>query len=133
MVSIRLKKHKNLKNLIIVYASLTTQKMKFPIEDFFSKCDQICRKLRIWSHSLKKSLMENLIVCIVAELDSEFLLQCRDSIAMPNFFNFRISSQSLKASLTYKQCQLKLSFYTLKFQCLLIDLRVLIGPYSKFC
>ena len=105
MVSIRLKKHENLKNLIIVYASLTTQKMKFPIEDFFSKCDQICRKPRIWSHSLKKSLMENLIVCTVAELDSEFLLQCRDSIAMPNFLNFRVSSQSLKASLTYKQCQ----------------------------
>ena len=33
--------------------------MKFPIKDFFSKCDQIRRKLRIWSHLLKKSLMEN--------------------------------------------------------------------------
>ena len=32
--------------------------------DFFSKCDQIRRKLRIWSHLLKKSLMENFIfVC----------------------------------------------------------------------
>ena len=35
--------------------------MKFSIKDFFSKCDQIRRKLRIWSHLLKKSLMENLI------------------------------------------------------------------------
>ena len=35
--------------------------MKFSIKDFFSKCDQIRRKLWIWSHSLKKSLMENFI------------------------------------------------------------------------
>ena len=38
----------------------TTQKIKFSIKDFFSKCHQICRKLRIWLHLLKKSLMVNL-------------------------------------------------------------------------
>ena len=37
--------------------------MKFSIKEFFNKCDQIRRKLRIWSHLLKESLMENLIVC----------------------------------------------------------------------
>ena len=37
---------------------ITAQKMKFSIKDFFNKCDQIRRKLRIWSHLLKKSLME---------------------------------------------------------------------------
>ena len=31
------------------------------IKDFFSKSDQIRRKLRIWSHLLKKSLLENFI------------------------------------------------------------------------
>ena len=41
--------------------TLTVQKMKFSIKDFFSKCDQIRRKLRIWSHLLKKSLMKNFI------------------------------------------------------------------------
>ena len=40
---------------------LTAQKIKFSIKNFFSKCDQIRRKLRIWSHLLKRSLMENLI------------------------------------------------------------------------
>ena len=38
--------------------------MKFCIKDFFSKCDQIrcfLSFLRIWSHLLKKSLMENFI------------------------------------------------------------------------
>ena len=37
----------------------TTQKMKFSTKEFFSKCDQIRIKLRIWLHLLKKSLMEN--------------------------------------------------------------------------
>ena len=35
--------------------------MKFFIEDFFTKCDQIHKKLRIWSHLPKKSLMKNYI------------------------------------------------------------------------
>ena len=39
--------------------------MKFSIKDVFSKCDKIRRKLRIWSHLLKKFLMENLIFCAV--------------------------------------------------------------------
>ena len=33
----------------------------FPLRIFFSKCDQIRSKLRIWSHLLKKSVMENFI------------------------------------------------------------------------
>ena len=41
----------------------TAQKMKFSIKDFFSKCDQFRIFLRIWSHLLKKSLMENVIIC----------------------------------------------------------------------
>ena len=39
--------------------------MKFSIKDFFSKCDQLPSFLRIWSHLLKKSLMENFIFCVV--------------------------------------------------------------------
>ena len=42
------------------------QKMKFSIKDFFNKCDQICRKLQIWSHLLKKSLIENFIFCALS-------------------------------------------------------------------
>ena len=47
--------------------------MKFSIRDFFSKCDQIRRKLRIWSHSMKKSLMENLIFCTVMQKIHPFM------------------------------------------------------------
>ena len=36
----------------------TAQKMKFSNKDFSSKSDQIRRKLRTWSHLLKKSLMK---------------------------------------------------------------------------
>ena len=39
--------------------------MKFSVEDFFSKCDQIRSFLRIWSHLLKKCSMENFIFCTV--------------------------------------------------------------------
>ena len=39
--------------------------MKFSIKDFFSKCDQSRSLLRIWSHLLKKSLMENFNFCAV--------------------------------------------------------------------
>ena len=48
----------------------TAQKMKFSIKDFFSKCDQIRRKLRILSHLLKKSLMENIIFYAVSVIFS---------------------------------------------------------------
>ena len=50
-------------NLVSGY--YTSQKVKFFIKDFFSKYDQICRKLRIRSHLLKKSSMENFIFCAV--------------------------------------------------------------------
>ena len=43
------------------FENVTTQKMKFSIKYFIGKCYQIRRKLRIWSHLLKKSLMENFI------------------------------------------------------------------------
>ena len=39
----------------------TTQKMKFFIKDFFSKCGQIRSFLRIWLYLLMKCLMENFI------------------------------------------------------------------------
>ena len=49
----------------LLCALYTAQKMKFSIKDSFSKCDQICNFLRISSHLLKKSLMENFIFCEV--------------------------------------------------------------------
>ena len=41
----------------------TAPKMTFSFKGFFIKCNQIRRKLRIWSYLLKKSLKENSIFC----------------------------------------------------------------------
>ena len=49
---------------------LTANKMKFSIKDFFIKCDQIRRKLRIWLHLLKKSLMKFFIFCAISYVRS---------------------------------------------------------------
>ena len=38
---------------------MTTQKMKFSIKDLVIKCDDICGFVRIRTHLLKKSFMEN--------------------------------------------------------------------------
>ena len=43
--------------------------MKFSIKNFFSKWDEIRKNLRIWSHLLKKSFMENFIFCAVLQSD----------------------------------------------------------------
>ena len=61
------KGHKNYVTDLYLMNSVptTAQKVKFSIKDFFNKCDQIRRKLRIWSHLLEKSLMENFIFCAV--------------------------------------------------------------------
>ena len=52
-------------------AIIIAQKMKFSIKNFFSKYDQIRRNLRIWSHLLQKSLMENFVFCAVND-DNQF-------------------------------------------------------------
>ena len=62
---LRIKMFLEYENFQKVFARITEQKMKFFIKDFFSKCDQIRRELRRWSHLLKKSLMENFIFCAV--------------------------------------------------------------------
>ena len=47
---------------LIFYKKKTNcTKIKFSIKNFFNRCDRIRRKLRICSHLLKKSLMENFI------------------------------------------------------------------------
>ena len=47
----------------------TAQTMKFSIKDFFRKCKQILRFLRIWSHLRMKSLMETFIsLCSDSEM-----------------------------------------------------------------
>ena len=64
----------------------TAQIMKFSIKNIFSKYDQIRRKLQIWSHLLKKSLMENLIFCAMKLMK------------LPAAYTLNIKNRSHKAS-----------------------------------
>ena len=43
------------------------QKKKLSIKHFFSKCEQIRRKLRIWFDLLKKTLMKKVRSCAVID------------------------------------------------------------------
>ena len=59
--------------------------MKCSMKGFFSKCDQIRKKLRIWSlYWTNKPLMENFIFCAVKQLIEGYneglflLLSCVD-------------------------------------------------------
>ena len=61
--------------------------MKFSIKDFFSKCDQIQRKLWICSHLLKKSLMENLIFCAALVNIFWFIVKIAATIILQNTFS----------------------------------------------
>ena len=52
--------------------------MKFSIKDFFSKCDQIRNFLGIWSHLLKKSIMENFIFCALTVIIDRVIINIRE-------------------------------------------------------
>ena len=82
--------------LSCLHLTLTAQKMKFAIKDFFSKCDQIRRKLRIWSHLLKKSLMENFIFCAVLCIETQFLSLFPNIMKTANFWLKMLMSVELK-------------------------------------
>ena len=56
---------------ILINAASTAQKMKISIKDFCSKYDQIWSFLRIWSHLLKKYLIENFLFCAVQCLEAQ--------------------------------------------------------------
>ena len=43
----------------VFFSTIKVNKKGKVFQDFFRQYHQICKKLRIWSHLLKKSLMEN--------------------------------------------------------------------------
>ena len=58
------------------------------MKDFFSKCDQIRRKLLIWSHLLNKSIQENFIFCAV---QTELYMLLKN-----NFLSCRVHNTQIK-------------------------------------
>ena len=71
----------------------TAQKMEFSIKVFFSKCDEIRSFLRILSHLLKKSLMENFIFvqCDTANWSHLKMCKIRVDMIMTSFFKAYVS------------------------------------------
>ena len=72
--------------------------MKFSIKDFFSKCGEVRSFLQIWSHLLKKSLMENFVFvhcCYYNDLESnvQFYNNYYNSIIL---FNITILTENNK-------------------------------------
>ena len=108
--------HKNIGCYLIYYLirpSYHCTKNELSIKNFFSKCDQIRRKLRIWSHLLKKSSVENFIFCAVYA--SEWFLQ--SLLTTCAFcYNYEIDIFSCN----YALCLLVFTFFLIKFYpCLL--------------
>ena len=66
---------------------LPIQKMKFSTKDFFSKCDQIRKKLRILSHLLKKFFMENFIFCALSPIRMTFFVSFALFLCKPTILN----------------------------------------------
>ena len=72
------------------------KKMKFSIKGFLSKCDQIRSSLRIWSHILKNSLLENLLFCVVHRMRTHLSItqwQSKKTFENPFIFSGRIFYQ----------------------------------------
>ena len=110
-------------------AKTKAREMKFFIEDFFSKCDQFRRKLLIWSHLLKKSLMENLIFC------AYFSEQKKTKTAdywRTHFSNIILVIASYPAETAFQKGLSKFIEISLQHGCFPINLlHVLRTPFSK--
>ena len=92
----------------------TAQKMRFSIKDFFSKCDQIRSFLRIWSHLLKKSLMENFIFCEV--LVKKLKLKSDSQLVYPSQWNpFKNDEKRFLLYLKSSFCSQYIYFFVLTF------------------
>ena len=82
------------------------KKMKFSIKDFFSKCDQIHRKLRIWSHLPKKSLMGNFIFYAVHDINYIYIKCSEDiqDVLRVMYVQFTTSDQIIAKNTNFTLC-----------------------------
>ena len=79
--------------------------MKFSIKNLSSKCDQIRSFLRIGSHLLKKSLMENFIFCAVFGI-----IYLLGKVLIAVFYDCE-TSELMEGSLTVSQSKSSLKLF----------------------
>ena len=89
----------------------TAQKLKFSIKDFFSKCNKIRSFLWIWSHLLKKSLMENFIFWALNFLDSIWFLQKRSEFFLGILSNKQEFLWKAFAIAIFNSINIQLNYY----------------------
>ena len=88
--------------------------MKFSIKDFFSKCDQILRKLRISSHLLKNTSWRLLL--LVDNVNKEYeQFSGSESSASGCCLTFAWIFVNFSLALLIKVLLIKESMYSLKF------------------
>ena len=95
-------------------------KNEFFIKDFFSKFDQVPRKLRIWSHLLKKTLMKNFIFCVVryllhkSNIAGNYWLPWRHFISPWGILLFTVTSSNIGDQESFAECfQLEIILWVL--------------------
>ena len=90
-----------LRSLHLGLTNYTAQKVKFSIKYFFSKWDQIHSKLQIWSHLLKKYLMENFCAVLRVRISMSTLPNIFNiwSISGPHFPTFGLNTEIYSANL----------------------------------
>ena len=76
-----------------------TQKKEFSMKHFFSKFDHIRRFLQIWSHILKKSLMENFIFCVV--IARKKARKCKDIFLVNKYLIYQKVQRSYSIVASY--------------------------------
>ena len=79
--------------------------------DYSSECDQIHRKLWIWSHLLEKSLMENFIFCAVVK--ASVILWFAKSLLLIDAFS-EVSAEAFKNIINPSNCLLKKANFSIK-------------------
>ena len=89
------------------------KKMKFSIKDFFSKCDLIRSFLWIWSHLLKKSLIENFIYLQALYLQVlnkhskklfiKMILSSKNNLT--GIYEFKMNNENIITKLTIKTAE----------------------------
>ena len=89
------------KHKCLMVRKYTAQKMKLSITVFFSKCDQIYRQLRIWSHLMKKAVKENFIFCAVVPFTDIIKISTQKSSGQIYFY--AIEKLYLRADQTRKK------------------------------
>ena len=94
--------------------------MKFSIKDFFSKCDQTRSFLRIWSHLLKKSLVENFIFCAVVLEAAKTSYANKTRESLPRYLAFGTFGELLIVFST--KVNLLYLFYSTAGRCCLLHL-----------